>query len=196
MRPSHFFSSDQKNLIRQAVADAELDTSGEIRVHIERRCKGEVLDRGAYLFKKLGMHKTAQRNGVLFYLAIDDHKFAILGDAGINAVTPEDFWDRIKVKIQEEFREGRFAEGLEWGIREAGKELLPIDLPRIDVGQSRVPVGACAVANLFDTGHVSEDTGLKQLVTAGTGRQAADLRANLADDAGGFHGINRPLKSL
>jgi uncharacterized membrane protein len=123
MQPSHFFNSDQKNLIRQAIRDAELDTSGEIRVHIERRCKGDVLDRGAYLFDRLGMHRTAKRNGVLFYLAIDDHKFAILGDAGINAVTPEDFWDIIKEKMKEEFQEGRFAEGLEWGIREAGEKL-------------------------------------------------------------------------
>jgi len=66
MQPSHFFSSDQKKLITQAIKDAELDTSGEIRVHIERRCKGHVLDRGAYLFEKLGMHKTDKRNGVLF----------------------------------------------------------------------------------------------------------------------------------
>ena len=123
MRASHFFSSEQKNLIKQAVADAELDTSGEIRVHIERRCNGDVLDRGAYLFEKLGMHKTDKRNGVLFYLAIDDHKFAILGDAGINAVTPEDFWDVIKDKMQEDFIEGRFTEGLAWGIREAGAQL-------------------------------------------------------------------------
>ena len=110
-------------MIKQAVADAELDTSGEIRVHIERRCNGDVLDRGAYLFEKLGMHKTDKRNGVLFYLAIDDHKFAILGDAGINVVTPEDFWDVIKDKMQEEFIEGRFTEALAWGIREAGTQL-------------------------------------------------------------------------
>jgi uncharacterized membrane protein len=123
MRPFQFFDKDQKKLINQAIIDAELDTSGEIRVHLERHCMGEVLDRGAYLFEKLNMHKTAQRNGVLFYLAIDDHKFGILGDAGINAVTPEDFWDRIREKMQAEFLQGRFAEGLEWGIREAGKEL-------------------------------------------------------------------------
>ena len=110
-------------MIKQAVADAELDTSGEIRVHIERRCNGDVLDRGAYLFEKLGMHKTDKRNGVLFYLAIDDHKFAILGDAGINTVTPEDFWDVIKDKMQDEFIEGRFTEALAWGIREAGTQL-------------------------------------------------------------------------
>jgi uncharacterized membrane protein len=123
MQPSRFFSSDQKILIRKAIRDAELDTSGEIRVHIERQCKGDVLDRGAYLFEKLGMHKTEKRNGVLFYLAIDDRKFAILGDAGINAVTPDDFWDVIKEKMEEEFREGRFTEGLEQGIRMAAGQL-------------------------------------------------------------------------
>ena len=123
MQPSQFFSSEQKMLVRQAIAAAELETSGEIRVHIERHCRGDVLDRGAYLFEKLGMHKTAGRNGVLFYLAVEDQKFAILGDAGINAVTPEDFWDNIKEKMQAEFREGRFAEGLQWGIRQAGDSL-------------------------------------------------------------------------
>ena len=123
MQPSHFFNRDQKNLIRLAIADAEKDTSGEIRVHIERHCKADVLDRGAYLFEKLGMHKTDKRNGILFYLAVIDHKFAILGDAGINAVTPEDFWDVIKEKMQDDFKQGRFAEGLEWGIREAGSQL-------------------------------------------------------------------------
>ena len=123
MQPSHFFSNDQKKLIKQAIADAEMDTSGEIRVHLESHCKADVLDRGAYLFEKLNMHKTDKRNGVLFYLAIDDRKFAILGDAGINMVTPEDFWDNIKEKMQEEFIEGRFAEGLSWGIRLAGAQL-------------------------------------------------------------------------
>lgn len=123
MRPSQFFNRDQKELVRKAIRDAERDTSGEIRVHIERRCRGDVLDRGAYLFEKLGMHKTSGRNGVLFYLSIDDRKFAILGDAGINAVTPDDFWDNIKQGMQEAFLEGKFAEGLEWGIRQAGASL-------------------------------------------------------------------------
>ena len=123
MQPSKFFSREQKDMILQAVRDAELDTSGEIRVHLERRCKGEALDRAAYLFERLRMHNTAQRNGVLFYLAIEDHKFAILGDAGINAITPEDFWDAIKDRIMEEFSEGRYVSGLEAGIRMAGEKL-------------------------------------------------------------------------
>ena len=123
MQPSHFFTQEEKELILQAIREAELNTSGEIRVHVERRCNGEVLDRGAYLFGKLDMHKTEKRNGVLFYLAVDDHKFAILGDAGINAVTTEYFWDIIKEKMLAEFSEQRYCGGLEMGIRMAGEQL-------------------------------------------------------------------------
>ena len=79
-------------MIKSAVKEAELNTSGEIRVHIDNRCKEDVMDRAAWWYEKLEMQKTEQRNGVLFYLAVKDQKFAILGDAGINALTPEDFW--------------------------------------------------------------------------------------------------------
>ena len=123
MQPSHFFTREQRKRISLAIREAELNTSGEIWVHLERQCKGEVLDRAAYLFEKLGMHKTALRNGVLFYLAVDDHKFAILGDAGINSVMEENFWDEIRNKVMEEFSEERFAEGLETGILMAGEKL-------------------------------------------------------------------------
>ncbi len=123
MQPSQFFSKEEKDKIKTAVTEAELNTSGEIRVHIERLCKEDVLDHAAYIFEKLAMHKTEKRNGVLFYLAVDDHKFAILGDAGINAVTPEDFWDSIKAKMLTEFQEKRFCEGLVTGIELAGEKL-------------------------------------------------------------------------
>jgi uncharacterized membrane protein len=92
-------------------------------VHIDRRCPEDVLDRAAYWFEKLEMHKTAARNGVLLYLAADDHKFAILGDAGINHTVPEGFWDNIRNLMQEYFREGRFAEGLVKGIVASGEQL-------------------------------------------------------------------------
>ncbi len=123
MQPSNFFNREQKERIGESIREAELDTSGEIRVHIERRCPGEVLDRASFIFSKLKMHKTVLRNGVLFYLAVDDHKFAILGDAGINAVTPEDFWDSIRDRVMEDFGEGRYVTGLETGIRMAGEKL-------------------------------------------------------------------------
>ena len=69
------------------------------------------------------MNKTAGRNGVLFYLAVRDRKFAIIGDAGINAKVPEGFWNRISLLLQKNFKEGKFTEGLSEGIILAGKQL-------------------------------------------------------------------------
>ena len=123
MNPSMFFTKDEKNAITEAIAEAELNTSGEIRIHIEGKCKSELLDRAAYIFGKLAMHKTEKRNGVLFYLAISDRKFAILGDAGINKVTTDDFWDNIKEKMAGHFSEEKFADGLIEGIKMAGEQL-------------------------------------------------------------------------
>jgi len=121
--PKDFFTDSQKKLILEAIREAETNTSGEIRVHIEEYAKGNVLDRAAYIFEKLKIHKTKQRNGVLFYLAYKSHKFAILGDAGINTVVPEDYWDRIKEIMTGFFSEGNFTEGLAAGIKLAGEEL-------------------------------------------------------------------------
>jgi uncharacterized membrane protein len=123
MKASYFFSKEQKENILAAVREAENATSGEIRVHLETYCDEDVLDRAAWIFKKLGMHKTALRNSVLFYLAVHDRKFAILGDSGINAVVPAGFWDEIKAKMLGHFREGRFSEGISEGIIMAGNQL-------------------------------------------------------------------------
>ncbi len=123
MRPTAFFTNEEKVMIKNAIAEAELNTSGEIRVHIDNRCKTDLMDRAAYIFETLGMHKTEKRNGVLFYLAVNDRKFAILGDAGINKVTPENFWDNIKEKMYNLFKEGKFADGLAEGIKMAGIQL-------------------------------------------------------------------------
>jgi uncharacterized membrane protein len=123
MNAVNFFSKEEKEVIKSAVKEAELNTSGEIRVHIDNHCKEDVMDRAAWWFGKLEMQKTEQRNGVLFYLAVKNHKFAILGDAGINAVTQEDFWDSIKEKMLASFKEGEFAIGLKEGILMAGEAL-------------------------------------------------------------------------
>src|SRR5690554_197691 len=119
----NFFSSKDKLQIENAIRAAELKTSGEIRVHIEKNCKEDVLDRAAFLFEKLEMHKTDLRNGVLFYLAIEDHLFAILGDAGINQKVPDNFWVQIKQAMESEFKEGKFTDGLVTGINKAGEAL-------------------------------------------------------------------------
>lgn len=123
VKASSFFSKEQQAQILASVKEAENATSGEIRVHIETLCKGDVLDRAAWLFKKLGMNKTAERNGVLFYLAVGDKKFAIIGDAGINAKVPAGFWNEISELLKKNFIEGKFTEGLSDGIVLAGKQL-------------------------------------------------------------------------
>jgi uncharacterized membrane protein len=124
-----FFTKREKDAIQKAILNAELDTSGEIRVHIETQCDSNVLDRAAYLFKKMDMHKTELRNGVLIYLAVKSKKFAIIGDKGINAVVPENFWDSTKDKMEAHFKKGEFVTGLTEGIENAGK-LLKKNFPR------------------------------------------------------------------
>ncbi|WP_420384672.1 TPM domain-containing protein [Roseivirga sp.] len=118
------FSSDQKRRIKAAIEEAELNTSGEIRVHLENHCKSEnVLDRAAQVFAQLKMHETEARNGVLIYMAVKDHRFAIIGDGGINAQVEEDFWDITKEKMLKHFKTGDLTQGLVDGILCAGERL-------------------------------------------------------------------------
>lgn len=117
------FTEAEKARIKQAIIEAETNTSGEIRVHIEEKCEGDVMNRAAFIFQQLKMHKTALRNGVLFYVATDTRKFAILGDAGINAKVENGFWDKTKDLVIEQFKKGDFTEGLVLGILQAGKSL-------------------------------------------------------------------------
>lgn len=119
----NFFTDSDKKEITDAIAAAENKTSGEIRVHLEKKCSEDVLDRAAFIFEKLEMHKTELRNGVLFYVSFEDHKLAILGDAGINQVVPDHFWDDIKDHLIKSFKEGHYSKGLAEGISMAGDQL-------------------------------------------------------------------------
>ncbi|HZM13316.1 MAG TPA: TPM domain-containing protein [Bacteroidales bacterium] len=123
MKASTFFTREQQEAIVRAIGEAEHATSGEIRVHLETSCKADVLDEAAWLFRKVGMHKTADRNGVLIYFAINERKFAIIGDTGINSVVPLGFWDEIRDHMKKRFSENMFTEGLTEGIIMAGMQL-------------------------------------------------------------------------
>jgi uncharacterized membrane protein len=123
MKAKDFFTEQQRLEIQHSIAAAELNTSGEIRVHVDNDCKEDVLDKAANIFHELGMDATELHNGVLFYVAVKDHKFAILGDKGINEKVPADFWDHIKDTMLAEFKEKRFTEGLCKGIHMAGEKL-------------------------------------------------------------------------
>ncbi len=114
--------SDEQEIIK-AIQAAEKSTSGEIRVHLEPNCKGKMEERALYIFGELKMHETAARNGVLIYLAVNDHKFYILGDEGIHKKVPDDFWESTKEVMQTHFKKGKFKEGLVKGIVLAGEQL-------------------------------------------------------------------------
>tara|TARA_R110001592_G_scaffold119491_5_gene322655 strand:- start:6104 stop:6538 length:435 start_codon:yes stop_codon:yes gene_type:complete len=121
--PSKIFTEEQKKQIIEAIKQAEKNTSGEIRVHIEKKCKEDVLDHAAFMFDELEMQKTELRNGVLIYLAVEDRKLAILGDAGINMKVPKGFWDETKDVMINHFKNGDYALGLSEGIIKAGEQL-------------------------------------------------------------------------
>jgi uncharacterized membrane protein len=123
IKASTFFTREQQTQIRDAIKEAEGETSGEIRVHIETRLTGNILDRAAWIFRKIGMHATEKRNGVLFYLAVRNKKFAIIGDGGINEKVPENFWDKTTNVLQKHFVNGKYTEGLVEGILMAGRQL-------------------------------------------------------------------------
>ena len=121
---SLFFGEKEQQRIVEAIQNAEKQTSGEIKVHIEKKCLSETaLDRAKEVFALLNMHLTQDHNGVLFYLAYEDRKFAVLGDKAIFEKVPEDFWDSTKDLLRSHFSDNRFAEGLCLGINEAGIQL-------------------------------------------------------------------------
>ena len=118
-----FFTSEQTAQIKNAIVEAELNTSGEVRVHIENSTSKELLDRAADVFEMLKMHKTDLRNGVLIYLALKDKKFAIIGDVGINQKVEVNFWESIKDEMKIRFSQGNFVDGLCVGIIKSGEKL-------------------------------------------------------------------------
>lgn len=123
------FNTEDHAQLLHAIVLAENRTSGEIRIAVEKRSKTEPLKRAAYYFNKLGMHETSLRNGVLIYMAVEDHTFAIIGDVGINTLVPVDFWDESKLLMLAHFKKGNLVDGLIEGVNHVGmqlKKLFPV----------------------------------------------------------------------
>lgn len=118
-----FLTSEEEAAIVNAITQAEKNTSGEIRVHIEDHTEKLPLERAQEVFHTLGMDQTSLRNGVLFYVGVADHAFAIIGDEGIDKVVENDFWDCTKDTVISHFKEKKFKEGLVSGILKAGERL-------------------------------------------------------------------------
>lgn len=123
MNPKKVFSYEQQEQLIQAIRNAEMNTSGEIRIHLEETCGEDPYKSAVKVFEKLKMHKTAQRNGVLFYLSISDQKLSIIGDKGINEKVPVGFWDDIFQQMVKHFQQEQIIEGLITGVSMAGEQL-------------------------------------------------------------------------
>jgi uncharacterized membrane protein len=113
---------DQKRIV-DAIAAAELQTSGEIRVHIQPKARGEIRAIAERTFERLGMTKTALRTGVLLFIACEEQRFTILGDRGIDERVPAGFWDDIAAKLTIRFKSGEFTDGIVEAIHSAGEQL-------------------------------------------------------------------------
>lgn len=118
-----FLTPTQEQQIVKAIKIAERNTSGEIRVHLEKSTKKPPMKRALEVFSLLKMHETEQRNGVLFYVAVESKKFAVIGDEGINKVIPANFWQEEKELILSYFKQKKPSEGLELAILEVGQKL-------------------------------------------------------------------------
>ena len=118
-----FLTAEEEQQVIAAIRSAEKNTSGEIRVHIEKTSKIDVYERALEVFHMLKMDNTKLQNGVLIYVAVEDRNFVIFGDEGINNVVEGDFWESTKNIMQGHFKRGHFKQGLVDGILKAGKQL-------------------------------------------------------------------------
>lgn len=119
----HFFTTEEEKAIVQAIRDAESQTNGEIRVHVEAHCNGDAYKRAVEIFENIGMTQTKDKNGILFYLAYLDHEFCVIGDSGIHNMATDAFWMELKMVLEHHFKNKRFAEGLIEAITIAGLRL-------------------------------------------------------------------------
>lgn len=118
-----FLSPDDEKHIIDAIITAEKNTSGEIRVHIEPHTHISHFERAREVFHALKMDNTKEANGVLLYIAVNDKKFVIYGDKGIDEAVPKDFWESTKTLMESQFKQGNFKLGIIDGILKTGQEL-------------------------------------------------------------------------
>ena len=120
---TEFLSEEDLESLASAVREAEAHTSAEVRVHLDHTCEEDALRRAIKVFERLGMHRTTERNGVLIYISVQDHKLAVIGDAGIHERVGEQYWRELVDAVRERMREQRSREGLIHAVAELGGTL-------------------------------------------------------------------------
>lgn len=123
-KPQSFFSEQEQNEIVEAIQHAEKQTSGEIRVFIESKCRFlDALDRAREIFANLQMQNTQSRNAVLLYVALKDRQLAVYGDEGIHQLLGDDYWNSVVMKMIAHFNKENFSKGISECITEIGMVL-------------------------------------------------------------------------
>ena len=123
-RRKEFFTAHENDRVVKAIREAEQNTSGEIRVYIEKHCRFvDPLDRAAELFWGLKMDHTVNHNSVLLYVAMKDHQFAIFADHGIHSKLGNAFWQQEVAQMSQHFRENHYIDALVLVIRDIGLAL-------------------------------------------------------------------------
>ena len=118
-----FLTAKQEQALIETIKISEKNTSGEIRVHIEKFTEKSPMDRALEVFYLLEMDKTELRNGILIYVAVESKKIAIIGDEGINSLVPENFWNEEITLLVSHFKDSNFTKGLELAILKIGEKL-------------------------------------------------------------------------
>ena len=121
--PHRFLSKEERRELIEAIRAAEKGTTGEIRIHLDRKAGGDVMDRARMVFRRQRLHRRKHRNAVLICLLLADRSFAILGDEGIHRCVGDSFWKEITESLRKEFSRGRFLEGLKQALSEIGEEM-------------------------------------------------------------------------
>lgn len=130
-------SDDDLADIARAVAEAEGHTSAEVRVHLDHSCEGDALQQAIKVFERLGMHRTAARNGVLVYISVTDRKLAIIGDKGIHERVGEAYWQGLVAAVRERLRQQQSRDGLVHALAEVGR-MLERHFPRRSVDKNEL----------------------------------------------------------
>lgn len=138
MDKESFLSVEECRNVVDAIVEAENNCSGEIRVNIAKNAGENVLESAVNVFYKLEMDKTLKKNGVLFFIASEDRRFAVIGDDGINNVVPENFWNDVCSLMVEHFKKEAFGDGLVAGIRKCGEKLAEF-FPPVDNDIDELP---------------------------------------------------------
>ena len=109
--------------VTKAIEETERRTSGEVRVCIAPFFWGNVEREADRAFHRLGMDRTEQRNGILFFLVPARRRFVVRGDEGIHAKVGAEFWTAVADAVSERFRRRDFTGGLVLGIETVGQQL-------------------------------------------------------------------------